>query len=183
MAVLGLTAGRRVERGLAFETAQCIFRAASALMLPAAWERDYATAIGIHLGLSRSAYALGREDDFAEATAQVVAHARTVVHLADANSLRIRMMHIRARYVEAVDIGVSVAASLGMRLPRKPTTAHVLLGVARTLAQQRGRDPLTFAEIGASTSEEVRAATTLRYMSSISVRALGLLLDNGCATA
>ncbi len=161
LARLGLSAGLRAQRGLAFESARKLLQAAASLLSPKAWTEDYDTAMGIHLALAQCAYALMSGDEFEATSAIVIKNARNAVHASEGHSLRIRVRQSQNRYAEAVDLGIGVAASLGVALPRKPKIAHVLWGVARALAAQGRRDALSFAELHEAKDPEIRAAVSL----------------------
>jgi predicted ATPase/class 3 adenylate cyclase len=161
LARVGLMAGVRAQACLAFETASQMLEAAAGLLSATAWDDDYDTAIGIHLGLAHCAFARSLGNEFETHSELVIQRARTVVHRAEGHNLRIRVRHVLNRLHEAIDIGIDVAASLGVRLPRKPGMLHVLWGVVRALAAQRGRDPLGFARLGEAPEPEIRAAVAL----------------------
>jgi predicted ATPase/class 3 adenylate cyclase len=158
---VGLAAGRSAQRALAFASAQRLLLSAQQLLAPSAWSDDYDTAMGIHIALAECAHALMFLDEFETVSELVIRNARTVVHSAQAHRLRIRLRTVQSRYAEAVDIGVKVAASLGVALPRKPRLAHVLKGAIQALWAQRGRDPLEFENLPAATDPKIQAATLL----------------------
>ena len=161
LAALGLVAGTRAQRGLAFESARRMLRTSAELLSPTAWDDDHDTAIGVHLALSQCAHALGLADEFEQVSSVVIERARSVEQRAEGHGLRIRVRHTQNRYAEAVDIGVDVAGSLGVKLPRKPRLAHVLLGVVQALGAQRTRDALSFAELGEADDPKIRSAVSL----------------------
>ena len=161
LARLGLAAGVRAQRGLAFDSARNLLQAAASLLSPDAWSEDYDTAMGIHLGLAQCTHALMLGAEFEAASAIVIKRARTAVHASEGHGLRIRVRHTQSRYAEAVDIGIGVAASLGVALPRRPKLPHVLWGVVRALQAQGRRDPRTFAELDEARDPEMRAAVSL----------------------
>ena len=161
LARLGLSAGRSAQRALAFESAQRLLRAAQQLLAPQAWIDDYETFMCIHIALAEGAHALMLLEEFESASELVIRNSRTVIHSAQAHRLRIRLRTVQNRYDEAVDIGVKVAASLGVPLPRKPRLAHVLKGAIQALWAQRGRDPLEFENLPAATDPKIQAAILL----------------------
>lgn len=161
LARLGLAAGQRALRALAFDGARRMLQAAAGLLAAEAWDADHDTAVGLHLALAQCAYALTRFDAAEAEAATVIARARRVADAAEAHGLRIRIRHTPNRYAEAVDVGVQVAAALGVALPRKPRLPHVLAGVLRAVAAQRGRDPLDFAALGEAQDADMRAAVSL----------------------
>jgi predicted ATPase/class 3 adenylate cyclase len=161
LARVGLAAGVRAQRALAFDSARKMLHAAERLLSPTAWDDDHDTAVGIQLALAQCAYALMRNDEFEASSELVIQRARQLADRAEGHSLRIRVRFVQDRYDEAVDIGVRVAASLGVPLTRKPRLQHVLWGVLRAVWAQRGRDPLSFAALGPSPDPEKSAAVSL----------------------
>jgi predicted ATPase len=158
---VGLAAGRRTQRALAFAAARRSLLAAQQLLAPTAWNDDYDTAMGIHTALVECAHALMLVDEFETVSELVIRNARTPIEAVRAHSLRIRLRNTQNRYGEAVDIGVEVAATLGVPLPRKPSVAHVLWGAAKTLWAQGRRDPLEFDNLSDATDPRVQAAILL----------------------
>jgi predicted ATPase/class 3 adenylate cyclase len=158
---VGLAAGRRTQRALAFAAARRSLLAAQQLLAPTAWNDDYDTAMGIHTALAECAHALMLVDEFETVSELVIRNARTPIEGVRAHSLRIRLRNTQNRYGEAVDIGVEVAATLGVPLPRKPSVAHVLWGAAKTLWAQGRRDPLEFDNLSEATDPQVQAAILL----------------------
>ncbi len=161
LAAVGLAAGERALRGLAFESAQQMLDTAAGILAPSAWTDDYSLTFSIQMARARCSYALMRIEDFTEAVTLVIAHARNQVHSAQGHSLLIRMLHTQHRFAEAVDIGTDVAAKLGVSLPRRPKIPQVLGGAVRALLAQRGRDPLKLAQMGEASNERIHAAVSL----------------------
>ncbi len=163
LARVGLAAGRSAQRALAFESARRLLLAAQQLLAPSAWSDDYDTAVGIHIALAECAHALMLLEEFETASELAIRNARTVIDAAHAHGLRIRLRTVQRRYSEGLDIGVEVANSLGVTLPRRPRLAHVLWGALRTLRAQRGRDPLEFENLPAATDPEIQATMLLLF--------------------
>ncbi len=158
---VGLAAGRRAARALAFTAARRSLLAAQQLLAPSAWSDDYDTAMGIHIALAECAHALMLVDEFEAVSELVIRNARSVIDAAQAHRLRIRLRNVQNRYAEAVDIGVEVSASLGVALPRKPRVVHVLWGAVKTLWAQGRRDPGKFENLAAATDPKIRSAMLL----------------------
>ena len=161
LAAVGLVAGQRAQRCLAFELALQMLDTAAAMLAPSAWTDDYTLAFGIHLARAQCAYALMRWEDFNEAVTTVIGKAHNVVYSAEAYGLQIRMLHSQNRFAEAVDIGTNVAARLGVRLPRRPKLPQVLWGAIQALVVQQGRNPLELVQIGEASGEQIRSAVSL----------------------
>jgi len=161
LARLGLAAGQRAQRALAFDGAQRMLRAAERLLAPTAWDDDHETAVGVHLALAQCTYALSLHDASEAYSEIVIERARRVADAAEGHGLRIRIRHTQNRYAEAIDVGVQVAAALGVALPRKPKLPHVLGGVLHALWAQRGRDRMSFSALGAADDADMRAAVSL----------------------
>lgn len=166
LARLGLEAGCSAQRALAFSSARRLLWVAAQMLSSTAWHDDYETAFGIHMALAECAHALVLNDIFEEEAEIVIAHARSVVDASHAHGLRIRVKNTQSRYAEAVDIGIRVAASLGVRLPRKPNMLHILWNMARTLWAQRGRDPLALEGLPESKDQRIAAAISVLCQSA-----------------
>jgi predicted ATPase/class 3 adenylate cyclase len=161
LACVGLAAGRSAQRALAFAGARRLLLAAQQLLAPSAWRDDYDTAMGIHIALAECDHALMLVDEFEAVSELVIRNARSVIDAAQAHRLRIRLRNVQGRYAEAVDIGVEVAGSLGLTLPRKPGVAHVLWGAMKTLRAQGRRNPAEFENLPAATDPKIQAAMLL----------------------
>jgi len=161
LARLGLAAGRQAQRALGFDSAWRMLLVAQTLLAAEAWTSDYPTALGINMALAECAFALERYDELEGQADVVITNAHTAAERADAHGLRIRARHLQQRDTQAIDIGVEVAASLGVRLPREPRLPSVGISVARSLWAQRGRDPMSFLSLAECDDDEIRASVSL----------------------
>lgn len=163
---LGLVAGRMTQRALAFETARYQLKAAADLLPEAAWAVDYETTLGIYLTLAECAHALDNTDELEAASGLILNNVKSPIDAARVHGLWIRVLSTKSRYVEAVDIGVQVAKSLGVSLPRKPRLAHVLFGVAQALWAQGRRPPSEFENLHEAADPALHAAINLLCQSA-----------------
>ena len=160
-AELGLLAGKSALRGLAFATARTMLQNAASLLTQTAWQSNYLLAMQIHLGLAECAHALENTEEFESSVALVIDHAQSPVDAAQAQGLLLRVRNTQARYTEAVDIAVDAARSLGIKLPRKPTLVHVLVGAGLALWVQGRKKPLDFENHPETADPNLRAAVSL----------------------
>jgi predicted ATPase len=161
LANLGLRAGLSAKRALAFDTAERMLRAGLSLLPENPWAENYDTARDLHLALAECAYAHKRYDDADELAVTMIQHVKDAEDAAEAHGLRIRMHTSQARYAEAVDIAIDVARSIGMKLPRKPSTAHVLRDVTLTLWAQGRADPMSYVALPKCEAPKIRVGVSL----------------------
>lgn len=161
LAQLGLRAGLSARRALAFETAEKMLLAARSLLPPDPWTGSYRTTMDIHLALAECVHAQQRYDHADEIALTIIEHAADVGDASEAHGFRIRMHTARARYVEAVDIAVDVARSLGVKLPRKPTTAHILRDAMLAMWAQGSADPMKYASLPNCTDPKIAVGVSL----------------------
>jgi hypothetical protein len=69
--------------------------------------------------------------------------------------------NIQKKYDEAVDIGIQVAGSLGVKLPRHPRLIHVLLWVTPSLLDRVWRKPLALTNLDEARNPRARAAISI----------------------
>ena len=156
-AELALLAGQTAYASLAFDAADRYLRAALSLLPGEAHRGHYDLWLGVHSALAETAmarFAMEEMDAWAEI---ILEHARDVLDKTSVYMLKLRADVIRTRYDGAVDLAVDLARQLGVRLPRKPTQAHLLWNVARTVAAVRA-DPLTYADLPETDEINPRAA-------------------------
>ncbi len=155
---LGLSAGQRALRSLAFDIAHRLLEGAVTLLPDDPWSEAYEATLALHTSLAECAHARGDYERFQQEADAVVSNARSPLDAARVHGLELRVKSTQSEYAQAVTIGVEVAASLGVSLPRSPGLPSVLLGVARTLWAQGRTDALEFADLPEATDPEISEA-------------------------
>ncbi len=165
-AKLGLVAAEQAQLGLAFDTAWHYLGTVEELM-GGGWNEGH-PALCLWLYRSKAKCAFARNDRAAlEASALVaLAHTDDPNDLADIQGMRIRYLSTGNQGRKAADLCISVAAELGVRLPRHPGQAQVMAEVMHTLVPLGRRDLGRFADLPEAGDARIRAAVQLMAQSA-----------------
>nr|CAA6817146.1 MAG: Adenylate cyclase (EC [uncultured Thiotrichaceae bacterium] len=157
-AQLGLVAGRMTYQRLAFSTASSQLEVAAQFLPDNCWKTDYQLSLDIFMLQAECAYALEQTAEFEKISSHILENVTSAIDTARIQSLRIRRLLTETKYDEAVDVTINVVKSLGIKIPRKPHTTHVLSGVTQVLMAQRGREPATFENLPEMSDQEMTEA-------------------------
>ncbi|HJW68452.1 MAG TPA: AAA family ATPase, partial [Candidatus Binatia bacterium] len=157
VARLNLLAGRRAKSAMAIGAAEKYLVAGIELLPPDAWESSYELALALHGERAAVAYIAGRFDVATAQAALVLEHARELLDRVPIYNVQIGMGVARNEYVEATYRGLEVLQQFGIKLPRTPTTRHILAGLVRTKLVLRGRTPGALLQLPEMTDPQARA--------------------------
>jgi len=142
VAALELAAGRKAKASAAWASAVRYLRAASSLLSPGCWTKDYRLAYSIHLELAQCEWLAG---DFSAADDRLLGllpRARGKVDLAEICRLRIEILSSHGELQKAVDTLAAAATSLfDVEFPIPTTREHARLAVLDVL-KELGDRPL-----------------------------------------
>lgn len=156
IARIGVTASRASRKGLAFVTARAQLVTASALMPENAWNTHQDLMLQLQLGLAECAYALNDRVAMEAAASSILTHVTDPVKTVPLQIMRVSYLSTQNEFEEAVDITVSVARTLGVSLPRKPSKFTVLRVALRAVIEQSGRDPRTYHDLPETEDQNIR---------------------------
>ncbi len=141
VAAVQLRAGRRAKVSTAYDAA-CSYLAAGLALLPAQpWAREYVLTAGLHRERIECEYLAGHPERAVPFFAPVLTHARSTVEKADLFALRATLETDRGDLQAAIAAGYEGLALLGMHLPKKASTASVLVAFSRYQLLARGKPP------------------------------------------
>lgn len=161
IARIGLQASRASRKGLAFVTAKAQLVTASALMPEDAWQSHQDLKLDLEQGLAECAYALNDRAAMEAASNNILTHVSDPVKTVPLQIMRVSYLSTQNEFDEAVDVAVSVARTLGVPLPRKPSKLTVLGVALRALIEQSGSDPRQHGDLPETDDRNIREALKL----------------------
>ena len=160
LARLDLAAGRQALRSSAYGPAAVFLDAGIGLLPADAWDSHYELALGMHDASAEADYMRNRPERGHERGRVLLENARLPLEKVKVYELRIQHAIGGARLPDALDIALEALALLGVKLPRHPGKASVLMPffamkarlALKSLDSLRGLpemvDPIPLAAIG-----------------------------------
>lgn len=121
---LNLLAGEKSRDTAAYQSALDCLRTGISLLDYNAWTQDYTLALKLHTEVARAAYLNTAFEEMEERVNQIVNNAKTVLDTIDAREIQIQAYLARRKIAEAVGIAYMVLDDLGVRLPRRASSAR-----------------------------------------------------------
>lgn len=140
-----VSAAQRAKATMAIGTATRFLDAARGLLAADSWTSHYSLSLTLHTEAADVAYIDGRYDDVATITSEVLAHATATIDRVPVHNILIGVGVARSDYADATQYAIGVLASdFNLNLPSHPTTAQVVIELARCRAAmgRRGTDDL-----------------------------------------
>ncbi|NOY70668.1 MAG: AAA family ATPase [Deltaproteobacteria bacterium] len=135
LAGLNLQAGVHARTSAAYESAFYYFKSGIEILGPGAWKSQYRLAMDLHNGAAEAAYLISD-------TINLDFYSEAVLKNAANNIDKIKVYEVRTlayiasnRLMDAIRTGLRALRLLGIRLPLKPGSVHVIAGLLMT----RGR--------------------------------------------
>lgn len=159
-------AGEVAREAAAYPLAFSCFEGGIRLLGDNAWEDHYDLSLRLHTGAVEAAYLSGERATLEERSAQVKAHAGSVMDQLIAWETEIDACAGRQEYEAALTAGISVLRMLGVELPRNPAPSDVQAMVEPTLARltELGTDGLS----ALSELDDLRIAAVTRIQVRLS---------------
>jgi len=161
LAELNLEAGRRAIQSSAYEPAAAFLRAGLELLPADAWSARYELALGLHTAACEAESMRLEHERGRELGDQVLAHARTPLECVGIYELRIQHAIAAGQLEQSIDDAIEALGTLGVHVPRRPTTAQVLLAFLRMRLRLRGKSTEDLRELPTMTDPEKVAAMSL----------------------
>lgn len=155
---LALRAARLAKTAGAWETARHHVGMAEALLGPGLETRDYARFRGITEELAETNYLLGEYAATDAAIDALLAHARTIEDRAAAYVLRPLSLMARNDLVGSLAAAKAILRDIGVKLPARANTGHILRGLAATKWRLRNATPASMAGLPDATSTDMQIA-------------------------
>jgi predicted ATPase/class 3 adenylate cyclase len=181
LARVNLSAGRKARAASAFSTAREYYRRGIAAAGDEAWTRDYALARDLHLEGAEAAYLSGDAEHTTEWTTGAIEHAATDLDRVSGYEVRVLAAISRLESAVAVVEGLRLLRLLGVRIPDKPKTRHIvgsLMATKGLLAFRRveslGKLPTMTNEIDLTRMRLLQVVTQAAYTARPDVFAMAV---------
>ena len=161
VAHIGLQASRASRKGLAFATARAQLIAASALLPAHAWRDHEDLKLNLETGLVECAFALADRDALEASSRAILENVSDPIKTTPLQIMRIGYLGTQNEFDAAVSIAVSVAKTLGVSLPLRPSKLQVLGTALRALIEQGNTDPRKLADLPEASDPKIREAIEL----------------------
>lgn len=164
---LNVLAGRRAKATAAYEAAFDYFQSGLAVLRKDCWERQYDSALTLHVEAAEAACLSGNFKQTEQLVATILRQARTLLDKVRAYEVSLRASAAQHKPQEAIKIGLQVLELLGITLPSQLNQADALWTLLeetkRTLAEKDVEELMDLPEM---TDPDKVAA--MRILSSIS---------------
>ncbi len=143
LAKLNLIAGKKAKTATAYDTAVKYLNVGLKLLKADSWQSNYQLIFNLCVETAEAEYLKG-DFQYSESLCNVsLKEAKTILEKVKIYEIKIQSYILQNRILEALEQGVEVLNILGVRLPKKPKTHHLLEAVVRTkiiLARQSIED-------------------------------------------
>ena len=177
VAELNLEAGRKAFAAAAYKTAATYFQAGVAQLPPQSWEQLYDLTLKLYTNAVEVAYLNGEFQGMEDLAREVLAHAQCFLDQVPIHKIKILAYIAQNCLQEALALGKSVLAQLGIHLPESPTpddTTRVLERVETQIARRPVHQLLDLPEM--ENPEKLAALRILMPLTSITYVAYPSLL-------
>ena len=147
LAQLNLQAAKKANATSAFTSSLNYLKTGITLLPENSWQKDYDLTLALYCESSEAAL-LCVDFQYMEKLADIVlTNARTLMDKITIQDILIQAHYARNNLSKVIDEGLIILKSLGHRFPKKPTTAHVLLKLARTQLALTGKPIMELNEL------------------------------------
>lgn len=157
LARLNLIAGRKARESLAYREASKYLRLAKSLLPSNIWRDEHELALEIHTEYFECEYQTGHRKEADSLFEILLEHAASKVEKANIRRIKILLNTSDGRYEDAVGIAVDALAELGMRLPRKTSTRHLIAELLTAKALMLGKSVKDIAALPSMVQPERKA--------------------------
>jgi predicted ATPase len=143
LAALNLQAGQEARAAAAFDLAAHYLGCGLALLGADSWTRRYALTLDLHVAGAEAAGVNGHFDQVEALSRAVLERAESLLDKVPSYGTMLQAATHQNNTKEAVRVGLEILGLLGVRLPERPRTAHIvkaLLATRLALAGKRAED-------------------------------------------
>jgi predicted ATPase/signal transduction histidine kinase/tRNA A-37 threonylcarbamoyl transferase component Bud32 len=166
LVALNILAGRRAKAAAAYEAAFNYFQSGLTVLNEDCWERQYDSALTLHVEAAEAAYLSGGFGQAKQLIAIVLQQARTLLDKVRAYEVSLRASAAQHKPQEAIETGLQVLELLGMALSPRPSRADTLWTLEETQRALAGKDVEGLIDLPEMTDPYKVAA--MRILASIS---------------
>ncbi|OUD12877.1 ATP-binding sensor histidine kinase [Thioflexithrix psekupsensis] len=166
LARFNLAAGRRALMSAAYESASRYLNLGLGLLGSQAWQRCYSLVLELHIVAAETFCLRGDFANTIELTETILKHTDCLLDQVRAYEVKIQMYKAQNNLQQAVNLGLSVLAKLGIRFKKNPRKLSQLFEIALTRLALMGRPIDELAHLPPMLDLEKQAA--MRLLLSIS---------------
>ncbi|MCG8685624.1 MAG: AAA family ATPase, partial [Desulfobacterales bacterium] len=104
------------------------------------WQDQPDLCFSLYKGAAQAAFLMSEYDKMDDLISQVDQNVQDLVKKKRFYEIKISSLYARNRMDEAIDIALEFSKRLGVRFPRKPNKAHIIMGLMKTRVRLLGRD-------------------------------------------
>jgi len=131
LAELNLQAGKKAKAATAYQPSFGYLSMGINLLDKKIWENNYDLALQLHVEAADAAYLIPDFDEMERLGKIVLHHAKNLLDAIQIYEIRISAYALSARAMDAIYTGIEVLNLLGVKLPKKPNTMHIITGLIR----------------------------------------------------
>lgn len=135
------SAGARAKASMAFAPAAHYLNSGLALLPEDAWTAHYELALSLHTHAAEAEFLNARYDEMEALVETVLGHARTWLHEANVEAIRVKAKIAQQKHMDALHCAFRVLDRVGIVLPRDPTMDDIMAGLGATKAAIGERSP------------------------------------------
>jgi predicted ATPase/signal transduction histidine kinase len=165
LARLNLIAGGKAKSSAAYHPALSYFQTGLQLVAESGWRKHYELTLSLYVEATEAAYLCGDFAQMDDLAKNVLQRAGNLLDRVKVYQIQIQACIFQDRSLDAIKIGLPVLRQLGVKLPKNPTTLHILRGVLETKLALLGKPIEALSKLPPMTEAEPLAA--MQVLSSI----------------
>lgn len=154
-------AGLRARGAAAFAPAFQFLQRGLDAFVERDWERNYEQALSLHVNALEMAACCGDFTSIESHSKAALQHVRSRLDRALVIRTLIYVRHSQGESKKALELGIEALAALGIRLPHKPSIAHIVWQLLRTHRSLRGRSPQQLLRLPLMTEPHMLSAMSI----------------------
>ncbi|MEK8019559.1 MAG: hypothetical protein VSS75_022015, partial [Candidatus Parabeggiatoa sp.] len=132
IAQLNLIAGQKAKSSTAYQPAFNYLSVGIKLLGKMGWQTQYDLILALHVEAAEAAYLSNHFEPMEQLVEVVLQQANTLLDKVQAYEIKILSYMAQNRMLDAIKIGLQVLKLLGVSLPNKPNTLHIILSLLQT---------------------------------------------------
>ena len=139
LAQYNLWAGQKAKAASAYDVANKYLSAGIKFLKPINWEENYNLGFQMYKEITVCKYLMGNTKAANNCFLILLKHTQNLLDEIEVHSIKMEMLSALGKHPEAVKVGLSTLRNIGVKIPKKNLTAHILLTVFKIKWQLKGR--------------------------------------------
>ena len=161
LARLNLRAGRKAKASTAYEDALWHITTGMELLVKNGWQDQYELSLSLHNEGAAAACLSGDFSRMEALIARVLNNAKTTLYRVKAYETKILAFMAQSKFTDALNTTVEIVNKLGVPIPKRPKTRHILAETFRTKWALRGKTIESLIDLPRMTDPHKLAALQL----------------------